>query len=147
MQQPSTKKPRTVFVEGAWDLMHYNHIEFLVECRSFGDRLVVGVVSDKSVQSYKRRPLLTEAERLRTIKALPFVDEAFVYDGPFVAEVHEALCQRVGADIVVYGSPGFDDYYAPSIKAGRFRRLDYRSGLSSTEIISRLKASAAEQEA
>lgn len=45
-----------------------------------GDRLVVGVVSDKSVASYKREPVLTEQERLRTIQALPFVDEAFIYD-------------------------------------------------------------------
>ena len=42
-------KPITVFAEGTWDMMHYNHIEFLCECKSMGDRLVVGVVSDKSV--------------------------------------------------------------------------------------------------
>lgn len=133
-------KPITVFAEGTWDMMHYNHIEFLCECKAMGDRLVVGVVSDKSVASYKREPVLTEQERLRTIQALPFVDEAFIYDGPFVGEVHEALCRRAGADIVVYGSPGFDDYYAPSIVAGRFRRLDYRKGLSSSEIIKRIAA-------
>ncbi len=131
-------KPITVFAEGTWDMMHYNHIEFLCECKAMGGRLVVGVVSDKSVASYKRSPVLTEQERLRTIEALPIVDEAFIYDGPFVGEVHEELCRRTGADIVVYGSPGFDDYYAPSIAAGRFRRLDYRKGLSSSEIIKRI---------
>jgi cytidyltransferase-like protein len=131
--------PVTVFVEGVWDMMHYNHIEFLHACRIMGDRLVVGVVSDETVETYKRRPILSEAERLRVVRALPFVDQAFIYDGPFTPEVHQALCERVGADLVVYGSPGFDDYYAPSIAAGRFRRLDYREGISSTEIIRRVQ--------
>lgn len=54
--------------------------------------------------------------------------------------MHEALCRRTGADIVVCGSPGFDDYCAPSIAAGRFRRLGYRKGLSSSEIIKRIAA-------
>ena len=31
-------KPVTVFAEGSWDMMHYNHIEFLCECKSMGDR-------------------------------------------------------------------------------------------------------------
>ncbi len=133
-------EPATVFVEGVWDMMHYNHIEFLWDSRKLGDRLVVGVVSDASAGGYKRRPVMSEQERLRTVKSLPFVDDAFVYDGPFVADVHEALCQRVGAKIVVYGSPGFDDYYAPSIRAGRFVRMDYRAGASSSEIIKRIKS-------
>jgi cytidyltransferase-like protein len=129
---------RRVFVEGAWDIMHYNHIEFLIEAKALGTQLIVGVVSDASVATYKRRPILTEGERLRAIKALPFVDEAFIYDGPFTADVHAALVARVSADIVVYGSPGFDEYYKPSIERGIFRRFNYRTGISTSEIIRRV---------
>lgn len=127
-----------VLAEGVWDLVHYNHIEFLQDAKAFGNWLLVGVVSDKTTNSYKRPAILTEDERLRTIRALPFVDNAFVYDGPFVPELEESLIERFEVDVVVYGSPGFDDYYAPAIQRGIMQRLAYRSGLSSTEIVRRV---------
>jgi cytidyltransferase-like protein len=132
-------KTVTVFTEGVWDLIHYNHIELLVECSKMGDRLVVGVVSDASAMTYKRRPILNENERLRTIQALPFVHEAFVFSGPFTGQLHEELCKKYRVDLVVYGSKGFDEYFEPSIKAGRMRRLEYRSGISTSELMQRIK--------
>ena len=138
MQQPSEKKPRTVFIEGVWDMMHYNHIEFMVEAAAMGERLVVGVVTDYWASTYKRAPIMTEQERLRTVQALPFVDEAFLFDGPYTAELHKKVCARLGADIVVYGSDGFKEYYQPSIDAGRFVRTQYRPGISTTELIKRI---------
>jgi cytidyltransferase-like protein len=140
-KMPINGKKVTVFTEGVWDMMHYNHIEFLVECSKMGNHLVVGVVSDASAMSYKRKPILNEIERLRTIKALPFVDEAFIFSGPFTGKLHEELCEKYEVDLVVYGSKGFDDYFEPSVKAGRMRRLEYRSGLSTSELLQRIKES------
>ena len=44
-----------VLAEGVWDLVHYNHIEFLQDAKAFGNWLLVGVVSDKTTNSYKDR--------------------------------------------------------------------------------------------
>jgi cytidyltransferase-like protein len=130
---------RNVFADGAWDLLHYNHIEFLREAAKLGDRLVVGVVTDEWVSSYKRRPILTEDERLRTIVAMGFVDHAFLLDGPFTAERMIMLIERYDLSAVVYGSPGFDDFYRPAMERGIFRRLDYRPGINTTQIIERVR--------
>jgi cytidyltransferase-like protein len=129
---------RTVYTEGTWDLFHYNHLEMLKECLAFGDRLVVGVVPDDEAVYCKRRPILNEQERLRTIAALPFVDHAFILEEPLAPARMEALIGRFKPVAVVYNSPGFDDYFAPAERLGLMRRLPYRDGITSSEIISRV---------
>ena len=41
------------------DLFHYGHVNFLKQCSELGDCLIVGIHSDKDVESYKRKPILT----------------------------------------------------------------------------------------
>jgi D-beta-D-heptose 7-phosphate kinase/D-beta-D-heptose 1-phosphate adenosyltransferase len=42
--------PIVVFTNGCFDLFHAGHVDFLRRCRELGDRLIVGVNSDCSVQ-------------------------------------------------------------------------------------------------
>jgi glycerol-3-phosphate cytidylyltransferase len=114
---------RVVFTDGAFDLMHHNHIEFLREACELGDRLLVGVVSDGLCRSYKRQPILTQDERLRAVRALAFVDEACLFEGPFAAAVMEMLIARHAVTTVVYGGHwSRSDYYEPAIRRGAVRR-------------------------
>lgn len=53
-----------VYVDMVGDLFHAAHVALLREARSHGDRLVVGVLSDETAASYKRRPIMTLAERV-----------------------------------------------------------------------------------
>ncbi len=53
-----------VYVDMVGDLFHAGHVAFLREARSHGDWLVVGVLSDETAASYKRRPIMTLAERV-----------------------------------------------------------------------------------
>lgn len=130
-----------VYTDGTWDLLHYNHIEMLRQCLDFGDKLVVGVVSDAWVETYKRRPVLSEAERLRGIRSLGFVSEAFVLDGPFTADLMSRIINLYRPVAVVYGSSGFDEYYKPAEDLGIMRRLPYRPGISTSEIVNRILCS------
>lgn len=129
---------RIVYTEGTWDLLHYNHIEMLRDCLGFGDQLVVGVITDDWVGTYKRRPVLTQDERLRTIRALGFVSEAFLLDGPFDADLMRRIIAKYNPVAVVYGSPGFEAYFEPAERLGLMRRLPYRTGISTSEIIRRV---------
>lgn len=127
-----------VYADGTWDLLHYNHMELLRECLNYGDRLVVGVVSDAWVGSYKRPPIMREHERLRAVRALGFVSEAFLLDGPFDAALMERIIDKYDPVAVVYGSPGFDEYYEPAARRGIMKRPSYRAGISTSEIIRRV---------
>lgn len=73
-----------VFVSGCFDRLHPGHVEFLRFARSLGDHLSVSVGSDASIRALKNRePVFNQFERLEMVRALRFVDHAFIpdYDG------------------------------------------------------------------
>lgn len=53
---------RTVYMCFSTDILHSGHIALIKKAKQFG-RLIVGVLSDEAVASYKRYPLLPFAER------------------------------------------------------------------------------------
>ena len=57
---------RIVFTNGCFDLLHIGHLRYLQRARRQGDRLVVGINSDRSVKKIKDplRPLLPLAQHL-----------------------------------------------------------------------------------
>lgn len=73
---------RIVFANGCFDMLHVGHVRYLAHARSFGDLLVVGLNSDRSVQSLKGpdRPLMPEDERAELVAALECVDYVTVFD-------------------------------------------------------------------
>ncbi len=71
-------KPREIriFMDGAFDLMHYGHMNAFRLGRSLGTHLVVGLNSDESIQACKgQAPLLNDEDPPRTVAACKFVDE------------------------------------------------------------------------
>lgn len=62
------------FVVG--DLLHVGHLQCLELCKTQCDYLIVGVLTDKAVESYKRKPVIPFKERLRLVEALECVDFA-----------------------------------------------------------------------
>ena len=57
---------KIVFTNGCFDLLHIGHIRYLQEAKKFGDILIIGLNSDKSVQLLKgqSRPIISEMERV-----------------------------------------------------------------------------------
>src|SRR5690606_7246569 len=57
---------RIVFTNGVFDLIHPGHVRYLRAARRLGDRLVVGINSDRSVRRLEKgpdRPLVGERDR------------------------------------------------------------------------------------
>jgi len=69
-------------VGGAFDLLHPGHLHVIDHAKGLGDVLVVSVLPDHHVKSYKgeKRPILPEDHRLTMVKALKSVDHAFISD-------------------------------------------------------------------
>ena len=62
---------------GAFDVLHPGHERFLGDARALGDRLVVVVARDSTVERVKgAKPWFDERERLAAVRALECVDEA-----------------------------------------------------------------------
>jgi len=131
---------KVVYTDGTFDLLHYNHMAFLRAARELGDYLVVGVVSDRLCQTYKRLPILTQEERLRTVRELGIAEEAFLLDGPFSAEVMEGIIETYNVAAVVYAGEQYDSYYGAATERGIMHRWPYREGINSSQIIDRIRA-------
>jgi len=72
----TAKKEIRIFMDGAFDLLHYGHMNAFRLARSLGTRLIVGVNSDESIAACKGgAPLMKDHERLTMVSACKFVDE------------------------------------------------------------------------
>lgn len=70
---------KKVLAFGSFDILHYGHLSFLRRCRALGDRLVVIVARDETIRKLKKRePFFDEKARLEMVRALRFVDEAYL---------------------------------------------------------------------
>ena len=93
---------RVVFTNGCFDILHAGHVRYLAECKSMGDRLIVGINSDASVRRLKgeMRPYCPQEERAALLEALEVVDDVVVFEEDTPCEIIRAL----KPDIHVKGS-------------------------------------------
>lgn len=98
-----------VFTNGCFDILHRGHVEYLAHAKSLGDRLVVGVNSDRSVRALKGpgRPINTLEDRAVVLAALTSVDAVVEFDQDTPRELIAAL----RPDVLVKGG----DYSADQI--------------------------------
>lgn len=73
---------KVVFTNGAFDILHLGHVDYLTFARAQGDCLVVGLNSDASVRRYKgeKRPVVPEQERAAMLSGLRAVDYVVLFD-------------------------------------------------------------------
>ena len=63
-------------VFGVFDLLHPGHLNFLIQARELGDKLIVSVARDLNVFKIKdQRPVHDEKQRLKSLILLPVVDK------------------------------------------------------------------------
>lgn len=133
---------------GVFDLLHINHINFLKKCKSLGKFLTVAVSTDNSCKNYKRQPIINENERLELIKNLYFVDKAFLIDNSWVNEniltkykidklVH-AHNEKEHLEFIKHADSLTNNLYSKLENEGRYIRLDYHKGISTSNIISKI---------
>ena len=70
---------RTVYLCFATDIIHSGHIAILKEARKLG-RVVVGVLSDEAIATYRRRPLVPLEERMSLFRNMRGVSEVVAQD-------------------------------------------------------------------
>ena len=73
---------KIVFTNGCFDLLHKGHIVYLEEAKSLGDKLIVGLNSDASVNRLKGngRPIQKQDSRSVVLAALECVDLVILFE-------------------------------------------------------------------
>jgi rfaE bifunctional protein nucleotidyltransferase chain/domain len=131
-----------VFTNGVYDLLHPGHVRYLSAARGYGDALIVGINSDRSVRANKGpdRPVNPEGERAEVIAALASVDAAVVFD----EDTPHEIISRLQPDVLVKGA----DWAADRIvgrdvveaRGGRVVRAQIEEGFSTSTLIERVRA-------
>jgi len=128
-----------VYADMVGDLFHIGHIKLLQRAKALGDILIVGIMDDKDVESYKRTPTLTLEERTQVIQACRYVDKV-ISPGPLY--LTEEFMNEHNIDLVVHAheeeDTQYDEMYAVPMRLGKFKRLDYTKSISTTEIMQRI---------
>jgi len=90
-----------VFTNGAFDILHAGHVNYLTFAAEQGDALVVGLNSDASVSRYKgdKRPVNPEGDRAQVLAALESVSYVVIFD----EDEPKELIAEVLPDVLVKG--------------------------------------------
>lgn len=129
---------RTVYMDGVFDLFHVGHLRAIQQCARLGDRVIIGVTGDKDATGYKRRPIIGQDDRVAVVSALREVDHVLC---PCPLVVTRVFMESHDIDLVVHGFASEADmtqqqeFFAEAIALGKFKRIQYYAGLSTTSIL------------
>lgn len=132
---------RIVFTNGCFDLLHVGHIRYLQEARALGEKLVVALNTDASVQKLKgpTRPVQQELDRAEIMAALECVD----YVTLFGDETPLKLIEMLSPDVLVKGGDWTPDKIVGSTfvlsHGGQVKSLAFQPGRSTSSIIEKIK--------
>jgi len=132
---------KIVFTNGCFDILHRGHLEYLAEAAALGNRLVIGLNSDESVQRLKGpgRPVNTIYDRAMALAALGFTDAIIV----FSEDTPLQLIELLRPDLLVKGG----DYTREEIvgalemeaRGGEVAIISFVDGYSTTTFLERLR--------
>jgi D-beta-D-heptose 7-phosphate kinase/D-beta-D-heptose 1-phosphate adenosyltransferase len=133
---------RVVFTNGCFDLLHPGHVSLLRQAKAAGERLIVGLNTDESVQRLKgpTRPVQDEISRAFVLSALDCVDLVVV----FAEDTPLKLIQALRPDVLVKGADYRpDDVVGHEVIAsygGRMLLVDLEANHSTSAMIERMRA-------
>jgi D-beta-D-heptose 7-phosphate kinase/D-beta-D-heptose 1-phosphate adenosyltransferase len=127
---------KIVFTNGCFDIIHIGHIRYLNKAKKYGDVLVIGLNSDRSVSVIKpQRPVNPQDQRAEVLATLDMVDYVTMFD----EETPYELIRLIQPDVLVKGGDWKKEDIIGSDIAKETYSLPYIEGISTTGIIEKIK--------
>lgn len=140
VKQWKAQKQRIVFTNGCFDLLHSGHVTYLEAAKKTGDKLILGLNTDRSVSAIKgpSRPVIHEADRARVLAALEAIDAVVLFD----EDTPLSLIDAIRPDVIVKGSDYTEEQVVggKEVKSwgGKVALIDIVPGRSTSGIIEKL---------
>ena len=138
------KDKKVVYIGMSADLIHQGHLNIIAEGKKLG-KVIIGLLTDEAIASYKRLPLIAFNDRKTIVENLKGVDKVI----PQLTLDYITNLETLKPDFVVHG----DDWKTGIQREVRQRVIDtlsewggklvepeYTEGISSTDLISAVKA-------
>ena len=87
---------RIGYCVGVFDVLHYGHKNILTKCYEKSDILIVGIHTDKFVQSYKRKPRESEETRLKKVQEFLNLDKNHIH---LIDDDHIQLIRKFNVNV------------------------------------------------
>ena len=132
---------KIVFTNGCFDLVHRGHVEVLAKISDLGDKLVVGLNSDFSIQKIKgkQRPIVDEHSRSLLLASIQFIDAIVIFDDSTPLNLIDELNPDIlakGGDYNIQDIVGHDIVVR---NGGKVTTIPLVKGFSSTDIINHIR--------
>jgi rfaE bifunctional protein nucleotidyltransferase chain/domain len=131
---------KIVFTNGCFDVLHSGHVTLLGQCAEFGDRVLVGLNSDRSIKKIKgeSRPIQQEQDRALLLASIQYVDAVILFDEATPLTLIETILPDVlvkGGDYTVSTVVGASEVLA---HGGKVELVGLVQGRSTTDIASKI---------
>lgn len=131
------KNQKLVFTNGCFDMFHAGHLESLKFAKNCGDKLIVGLNSDKSVARLKPgRPIISEKERLEVLASCEYVDYVILFDD----DTPINLINQIKPDVLVKGGDYKEEDVVGYGIVPEIKRCPLVEGISTTKIIEKIQS-------
>jgi D-beta-D-heptose 7-phosphate kinase/D-beta-D-heptose 1-phosphate adenosyltransferase len=128
---------KIVMTNGCFDILHAGHVSYLKAAHKLGDRLIVAVNTDASVQRLKgeKRPIVPEDQRMAVLAGLDSVDWVV----PFSEDTPQRVIAAILPDLLVKGGDYKPEeiagYVEVTANGGEVRVLHFEDGCSTSNIV------------
>ncbi|MBF0103998.1 MAG: adenylyltransferase/cytidyltransferase family protein [Deltaproteobacteria bacterium] len=136
---------RVVYSFIVGDLFHYGHLRILEKASQIGDLHICGVLTNRAVESYKRKPIQDFKERANLIAHINIVDKVISQDSRDPTDNLKKIHQDfpMAKLILIHGddwkdSPFPGEPFITSI-GGELVKVPYYKKLSTTKMINEIK--------
>ena len=132
-----------VFVPMSADIIHYGHIRLLNKSSKYGN-VIVGLMTDKGILSYKSKPFFNFKQRHEVLKSFKNISVIIPLEGL----IYDKICKAIKPDFFIHGS---DWNMGPQMKqkiilknlmkhwSGKLITIKYTDGISTTKIKKKLE--------
>lgn len=128
---------KLVLAHGVFDLLHSGHIAHLMQCRSFGDYLLVSVLADLHVAK-ERKCIDDQLDRMFKVSSLRCVDEVILCNEPgpgYLLRTIKPYIYVRNDEYMYQNKPEYVDCRALGIKVGFTKTVPPHT----TNLIERIK--------
>jgi D-beta-D-heptose 7-phosphate kinase / D-beta-D-heptose 1-phosphate adenosyltransferase len=132
-----SRDKKIVFTNGCFDILHAGHVRYLETAKSYGDILILGLNSDRSVTELKGegRPINTQLDRAYILAALEAVDYVVIFDEDTPYDLIKAVKPHV---LVKGGDYEGKDVVGQDI-ADELKLVQFVDGKSTTKTIEKIQ--------
>lgn len=139
----NTKIYQTGYLSGVFDLFHVGHLEYLLNAKSYCEKLIVGVNDDAIVWEYKKRkPVIPCQDRMKIVSALKCVDDVIKVSIRDEVNAHS----EIYFDVLFMSEAWKEDYFYKDIEEKMANMgadviwLPYKKEISTSIIRKKIKA-------